>query len=130
MDELLKTAFKDMPGDIVKAPAYALKDALGRYAIKLPAHIVVAVTAPYGHTDGSVVSILRGATDEAEGLGYEVIVYVASRKKYYLTTVSHIKKHYTTVARSTDRHAWVMPLKRLTEYSQAKADAMQGVLLL
>ena len=129
---LLTIAFKDMPGDIVKAPAYGLRDSGGTYAIELPAYIVVAVSGPFNSiTDiGSVVSILQEATNEAERLGYDMIVYIHSTKKHYLATVSQIKKYYTTVARSNDRHAWVMPIKRLTEYSQAKANAMQGVLLL
>jgi len=137
--DVLQIAFADMPRGIDKTPAFGLKDVFGvNYAIELPTHIVVAVKAPYTLTlacrqrpdVGSVVSIPQEATKAAERLGYEIILYVNSTQKYYLTTVSQIKRDYETVAQSQDRHVWVVPLKMLTEYTQAKADKMQGVLLL
>ena len=136
--DVLQIAFKDMPRGIEKTPAWGLKDNLGNnYAIEFPAYIVVAAKAPYSLTDracsvdvGSVVSIPRLATDAAESLGYELIVYVHSNQKYYLTSVSNIKEHYALTSFGQDRYIWVVPIKRLTEYTQAKANKMQGVLLL
>ena len=131
--DVLQIAFAAMPQGIDKAPAYGLKDPFGdNYAIELPAHIVVAVKATHGMDGvGACVAIPQDAITNAERLGYDMIVYVHNGQKYYLTNVSNIKGHYTTIiSRGQSCPAWVMPIKRLTEYTQAKADKMQGVLLL
>ena len=131
MNDLLTIAFKDMPGDIVKAPAYSFKDNIGSYAIELPAHVVVAVKTTYSVPDvGLCVSIPQEAITEAQRLGYEIILYVHAKQKYYLTNVSKIKKDYIRINRGPDRPRWVVPFKAFTEHSQAKAkaNAMQGVL--
>ncbi len=130
-DDLLMIAFKDLPGDVVKAPAYPLKDELGRYAIELPAHVVVAVKGFNSVPEvGSSVSITQDAIIDAERLGYKMIVYVHAKKLYYLTDVSTVKQEYIFINHCADRPMWVVPLRALTEHTQAKANAMQGVLLL
>lgn len=130
-DDLLMIAFKDMPGDIVKAPAYAIKDALGRYAIELPAHIVVAVKTTYSVPEvGACVSIPQEAITEAERLRYEIVLYVHAKKGYYIAKLSKIKQAYVAINRGLDRPMWVVPFNVFTEHKQAKANAMQGVLLL
>ena len=129
--DFLQIAFADMPKDIEKAPAYGLKDGFGNnYAIELPAHIVVAAKSPYGLVDvGSVVAISQDAIMAAERLGREVILYVHSTQKHYLTSLTNIKQNYSTFSGSKGRDIWVVPMKHLKEYGQAKADKMQGILL-
>lgn len=128
--DLLQKAYKALPEQIDKKPAYAIHDAFGNMcAIELTKYIVVArgaASSQPGH--GAVVSISRSAVEGAARLGFEVLLYLESTQKFYPVTVDYIKEHYIRVTYAGHQSFYVVPLKGFVEYRQQKFENMQEAL--